>query len=222
MNCFEFQALLGNPSVSFLDEPTTGVDPVARRCLWDALSKKLSEGLSIVLTSHSMEECEALCNRLIIMVNGKICCIGSPQHLKNKFGKGYTVVIKVSNNSTTNGLVSRQISKLSRMSSETKSRRSFESERIVLKRRTSQLAVSKNVAEVKEFMSSSFPGCQLKSEHCNLLQYSITDEELAWSQIFGRIEEAKERLHIEDYSVGQTSLEQIFLTFARKQRESSD
>ncbi|CAG2182537.1 unnamed protein product, partial [Oppiella nova] len=43
-------ALLGNPSVSFLDEPTTGVDPVARRCLWDALTKKLSEGRSIVLT----------------------------------------------------------------------------------------------------------------------------------------------------------------------------
>jgi ABC-type multidrug transport system ATPase subunit len=73
---FLLKALLGDPSVSFLDEPTTGVDPVARRCLWDALTKKLSQGNSIVLTSHSIEECEALCNRLIIMVNGKICCIG--------------------------------------------------------------------------------------------------------------------------------------------------
>ena len=220
---------MGNPSVSFLDEPTTGVDPVARRCLWDALSKKLSEGLSIVLTSHSMEECEALCNRLIIMVNGRICCIGSPQHLKNKFGKGYTILLKVSNTNGVDGLANRQISRqFSRQistQSQNKRKRSLESEKIsklVYKRQTSEMVMAQNMGDVKEFMSSAFPGCQLKSEHCNLLQYSITDDKLSWSQIFGRIERAKDRMNVEDYSVGQTTLEQIFLGFARKQREASD
>jgi ABC-type multidrug transport system ATPase subunit len=50
-------------------------------------------GQSVVLTSHSMEECEALCNKLTIMVAGRLRCLGSLQHLKDKFGKGYTVTV---------------------------------------------------------------------------------------------------------------------------------
>lgn len=71
------------------------MDPSAKRHLWDVVSKVRSSGKSIVLTSHSMEECEALCTRLVIMVNGEFKCIGSPQHLKHKFSKGYTLTIKV-------------------------------------------------------------------------------------------------------------------------------
>ena len=51
-------------------------------------------GMTIVLTSHSMEECEALCTRLGIMVNGQFQCLGNIQHLKNKYGNGYSLVIK--------------------------------------------------------------------------------------------------------------------------------
>eukprot|EP00051_Salpingoeca_urceolata_P022285 m.359766 g.359766 ORF g.359766 m.359766 type:complete len:1971 (+) comp19951_c3_seq13:616-6528(+) len=87
-------ALIGNPVIVFLDEPTTGMDPGARRFLWDVLTDIQSDHC-IVLTSHSMEECEALCNRLAIMVNGQFKCIGSPQHLKHRFGKGYSLVIKL-------------------------------------------------------------------------------------------------------------------------------
>ncbi|XP_067040088.1 phospholipid-transporting ATPase ABCA3-like [Acropora muricata] len=88
-------ALVGNPPIVFLDEPTTGMDPVARRFLWDSLMTVMKGGRSIVLTSHSMEECEALCTRLAIMVNGQFKCLGSTQHLKSRFGKGYTLMIKV-------------------------------------------------------------------------------------------------------------------------------
>ncbi|XP_055533387.1 phospholipid-transporting ATPase ABCA3-like [Wyeomyia smithii] len=88
-------ALLGNPSVVYLDEPTTGMDPGARRMLWNVISKERDSGKSIVLTSHSMEECEALCTKLAIMVNGEFKCIGSTQHLKNKFSSGYYLTIKV-------------------------------------------------------------------------------------------------------------------------------
>ena len=75
-------ALIGDPPVVFLDEPTTGMDPGARRHLWDVLLDTVRQGRTLVLTSHSMEECEALCSRLGIMVNGQFQCLGSPQHLK--------------------------------------------------------------------------------------------------------------------------------------------
>jgi len=146
------------------------------------------------------------------MVNGKICCIGSPQQLKNRYGKGYTVLIKVST-----GTYERR---LSRTNSQTQSHLK------AIRRQSSVVSsdhiLTQNISRVKTFMSTSFASSQLKAIHNNLLHYSINDETLPWSQIFGRIERAKDDLCIEDYSIGQTTLEQIFLSFARKQRESAD
>uniref|UniRef100_A0A8D0AU38 ABC transporter domain-containing protein n=1 Tax=Sander lucioperca TaxID=283035 RepID=A0A8D0AU38_SANLU len=88
-------ALIGCPPVIFLDEPTTGMDPKARRFLWDCILSVIKEGRSVILTSHSMEECEALCTRMAIMVNGRFKCLGSIQHLKSRFGDGYTVIVRV-------------------------------------------------------------------------------------------------------------------------------
>uniref|UniRef100_A0A8C5HDU1 P-type phospholipid transporter n=1 Tax=Gouania willdenowi TaxID=441366 RepID=A0A8C5HDU1_GOUWI len=92
-------ALIGCPPVVFLDEPTTGMDPKARRFLWDCILSVIKEGRSVILTSHSMEECEALCTRMAIMVNGQFKCLGSIQHLKNRFGDGYTVIVRVGGSS---------------------------------------------------------------------------------------------------------------------------
>ena len=60
------------------------MDPHSRRFLWDLIQELVREGRSVILTSHSMEECEALCTRLAIMVNGSFKCLGSTQHLKNR------------------------------------------------------------------------------------------------------------------------------------------
>jgi len=81
-------ALIGNPPVVFLDEPSTGMDPGARRFMWNLISTTM-KGRSVILTTHSMEECEALCGRIGIMVSGRLRCLGSAQHLKHRFGKGY-------------------------------------------------------------------------------------------------------------------------------------
>ena len=70
-------------------------DPRARRFLWSQISDVVRAGRSVVLTSHAMDECQALCQRLAIMVHGEFKCIGTPQHLKSKFGDGYTLSIKV-------------------------------------------------------------------------------------------------------------------------------
>lgn len=89
-------AMLGNPPIVFLDEPSTGMDPKARRFMWTVISRISTKRKqsSIILTTHSMEEAEALSTKIAIMVEGKIKCLGSIQHIKSKFGTGYEVEIK--------------------------------------------------------------------------------------------------------------------------------
>uniref|UniRef100_H3CTK4 ATP-binding cassette, sub-family A (ABC1), member 4a n=1 Tax=Tetraodon nigroviridis TaxID=99883 RepID=H3CTK4_TETNG len=77
-------AMIGCPVLVLLDEPTTGMDPLSRRFLWNSIMSVIQDGRAVVLTSHSMEECEALCTRLAIMVNGSFKCLGTIQHLKYK------------------------------------------------------------------------------------------------------------------------------------------
>lgn len=85
-------ALIGEPEIIFLDEPSTGMDPVARRFMWSVIARTMG-GRSVILTTHSMEEAEALCSRIGIMVGGQMQCIGSAQHLKSRFGTGYTIEV---------------------------------------------------------------------------------------------------------------------------------
>ena len=90
-------ALLGNPPIILLDEPSSGMDPEARRFMWSVVGKISSEmkHSSVVLTTHSMEEAEALSTKLAIMVEGKFACIGPVQSLKNKYGKGFEIELKI-------------------------------------------------------------------------------------------------------------------------------
>uniref|UniRef100_A0A8C9ZJ78 P-type phospholipid transporter n=1 Tax=Sander lucioperca TaxID=283035 RepID=A0A8C9ZJ78_SANLU len=143
-------ALIGAPPVVFLDEPTTGMDPKARRALWNCIHSIIKEGRSVVLTSHSMEECEALCTRMAIMVNGRFRCLGSVQHLKNRFGDGYTIILRVG-------------------------------------------GPDADLLPVMKFIESELSGSTLKEKHRNML--------------------------IEDYSVTQTTLDQVFVNFAKDQSD---
>merc|ERR1719458_2429180 len=93
-------ALIGRQKVMLLDEPTTGVDPAARRKIWETINNIRKSGTSIILTSHSMEECEALCDRLAIIVRGSFQCLGGPQHIKSKFGQGFQIIIKLETTET--------------------------------------------------------------------------------------------------------------------------
>jgi ABC-2 type transport system ATP-binding protein len=74
-------ALVGNPQLLFLDEPTTGLDPVSRRQLWELISKFQAEGKTIVLTTHYMEEAERLCDRVAIVDHGHVIALGTPRDL---------------------------------------------------------------------------------------------------------------------------------------------
>jgi ABC-2 type transport system ATP-binding protein len=74
-------ALVNDPDVIFLDEPTTGLDPAARRSLWDLVQKLQAQGKTILLTTHYMEEAEILCDRLAIMDHGRILAMGTVRQL---------------------------------------------------------------------------------------------------------------------------------------------
>lgn len=78
-------ALISQARLILLDEPTAGIDPKARRQIWDVLTAMRDKGCAILLTSHSMDECEALCSRIGIMHHGSLMAIGSPQHIKSRF-----------------------------------------------------------------------------------------------------------------------------------------
>lgn len=90
-------AMIGNPPIVLLDEPSTGMDPEARRFMWDVISRIATKRKqsSIILTTHSMEEAEALSSKIAIQVDGNLRCFGSVQHVKNKYGQGYELEIKL-------------------------------------------------------------------------------------------------------------------------------
>jgi ABC-2 type transport system ATP-binding protein len=83
--------IINKPKIIFLDEPTTGLDPIARRQLWQQIIDLKNNGTSIVITTHYMEEAEVLCDKIAIMDKGKILKTGSPKSLiESLIATGYT------------------------------------------------------------------------------------------------------------------------------------
>ncbi|XP_049868932.1 phospholipid-transporting ATPase ABCA3-like [Pectinophora gossypiella] len=173
-------ALLGDAPLIYLDEPTTGMDPASKRLVWSSISKAVSSGRSVVLTSHSMEECEALCSRLTVMVRGQLYCLGPLQHLKSKYSQGYTLVVKCKPEPNRED----------------------------------------NVATVNQFITENFPSSRLVESYLGISTYYLNDDSLPWWRVFAVMQEARENLPIEDYSVSQTTLEQVFLRFTRSNAEN--
>uniref|UniRef100_A0AAY5L176 ABC transporter domain-containing protein n=1 Tax=Esox lucius TaxID=8010 RepID=A0AAY5L176_ESOLU len=174
-------ALIGAPPVIFLDEPTTGMDPKAKRFLWNCILTVIKDGRAVVLTSHSMEECEALCTRLAIMVNGRFQCLGSVQHIKNRFGDGYTIVLRLAGSNPPN--------------------------------------TPENPCPVDSYIKSSFPGIELMERHQNVLQYQLPTGACSLARVFDVLSSNHEELGITDYSVSQTTLDQVFVNFAKEQSD---
>uniref|UniRef100_A0A2I3REE5 ATP binding cassette subfamily A member 7 n=1 Tax=Pan troglodytes TaxID=9598 RepID=A0A2I3REE5_PANTR len=171
-------ALVGDPAVVFLDEPTTGMDPSARRFLWNSLLAVVREGRSVMLTSHSMEECEVLCSRLAIMVNGRFRCLGSPQHLKGRFAAGHTLTLRV------------------------------------------PAARSQPAAA---FVAAEFPGAELREAHGGRLRFQLPPGgRCALARVFGELAVHGAEHGVEDFSVSQTMLEEVFLYFSKDQGKDED
>merc|ERR1711865_773530 len=147
------------------------MDPHAKRFMWSVIADTMADRC-LVLTSHSMEECEALCNTIGIMADGQLKCIGSPQHLKGRFGEGYQLQVKFTESAD-------------------------------VKR------------AVQDFVFSTFPSAtnEPKEETPSRLCFSIK-RDVSLADIFRRVLENKDRLSLTDYSVSQSTLEQVFMRFA--------
>jgi len=167
-------ALIGNPSIVFLDEPTSGMDPGARRFLWNSILEMVRAGQSVVLTSHSMEECEALCSKLGIMVNGQFQCLGSIQHLKNRFGSGYSLTVRCQ---------------------------------------------ERKGAEVGARLGELLPQAELREEHHTQRKYQLPVSLTSLPLVFRHMEDLRQTGIIEDYSLTQTTLDEVFVQFASQQTE---
>ena len=92
-------ALVGNPKVLFLDEPTTGLDPQSRRQLWDIIRDFQQAGGTVLITTHYMDEAERLCDRLAIIDHGQVIAEGSPADLIDRLGGHHMVEFQVSGDS---------------------------------------------------------------------------------------------------------------------------
>ena len=92
-------ALVGEPELLFLDEPTTGLDPQSRRQLWELIERFRAGGRSILLTTHYMEEAERLCDRVAIMDHGRIIAQGTPRELIASLGAEHVVEFALANGS---------------------------------------------------------------------------------------------------------------------------
>ncbi|KAK6924978.1 ABC transporter-like, ATP-binding domain, partial [Dillenia turbinata] len=90
-------SLIGDPKVVYMDEPSTGLDPASRNSLWNVV-KHAKQNRAIILTTHSMEEAEVLCDRLGIFVDGSFQCIGNPKELKGRYGGSYVFTMTTSAN----------------------------------------------------------------------------------------------------------------------------
>ena len=91
-------ALVGNPKILFLDEPTTGLDPQSRRQLWDIIRNFQRAGGTVLLTTHYMDEAERLCDRLVIVDHGQVIAEGTPPDLIERLGGHHVVEFEVSDN----------------------------------------------------------------------------------------------------------------------------
>ncbi|MBL8857785.1 MAG: ABC transporter ATP-binding protein [Planctomycetes bacterium] len=90
-------ALVGDPELLFLDEPTTGLDPQSRRQLWDIIRSLRERGRTIILTTHYMDEAERLCDRVAVVDHGKVIALGSPQELIRSLGGDHVVEFALKN-----------------------------------------------------------------------------------------------------------------------------
>lgn len=183
-------ALIGNPKVLFIDEASSGMDPAARRYMWDLITEA-SRSRSVVLTTHSMEEAEALCTRVAIMISGRMRCLGSVQHLKTNFLGGYTIDIRC---------------------------RSGAPEDVL----------DDVVYHIRQVV---LPGAALAERHGRFLRFDTTEnsksndgeqqQNNSLGNTFRLLQEMKtdERFMVENYSVSQCSLEQVFINLASTDAE---
>jgi len=242
-------SMMGSPPLIFLDEPSTGVDPAARRLMWRVIEQISTKSClsSVMLTTHNMEEAEALCSRIGIMAEGRLQCIGSNQHLKARFGNGYQ--LEVSLKSPTQSAMDAFVAEwelpeeiLPETASQLCGRigdaqraswicdgceeghvvhSAFERTGRVSARVFAEWWLLEEVVRgLDNFLDENFHGSEVVERHERTLRFRLPPKS-SLAEVFGHLEHARGNLGLEQYGISQTSLEQIFNHFAAgKERET--
>jgi len=260
-------AMIGGPELIFLDEPSTGMDPVARRFMWDVITRISTqrEQCAVILTTHSMEECEALCTRIGIMVGGRLRCLGAAQRLKSRFGLGYqleiglklpdandvskyvelimktqgegsTLIQVAGKNKIRNEGLTAVFTSFVSPDCPVESWREKFSEKgsasilyhelmlsgsVGIDDLASFICLEQRSMELERFVRSTFEGAVLRERQSSKARFEYPPQKLSLGNMFGVLEDNRASLGIEEYSLSQTTLEQIFNFFASQQEEET-
>ena len=243
-------ACIGNPPVVFLDEPSAGMDPDARKKMWQVIDDIKSRNTSLILTTHSMEEAEAVCDRIAIMVSGRFRCLGTSTQIKNKFGKHLELYLKVSppneeqlaqkcsqivgcmsgeyiyaNNVETalDILGNRHLyDEISKYGSGAALHTQLQAEKKILPASLVEWFLITAAGDaIFDFLKEIDPNAKLVEQYFTFYKFQMQkNESTSIGYLFGLIEDNKEKLEISEYSLSQTTLEQIFNMFAQVYDES--
>ena len=230
-------ALVGDPEIVCLDECSSGMDPLARRYMWSVIQAIAREKKRvIILTTHSMEEAEALSSRIAIMASGRFRCLGSLQELKNTYGKGFELSVKVKAPNA-NVVDAQKIAwgvmteTMTREECVTKCDEAGISKREIYDKEMGVGPLTETVSsaafaewwvqqtmvdKVKEFAYKKIPGDVSLIEGIGRVQKFLIRKCKSVLELFEILEAAKTSTDIEEYSVNQYSLEQIFNSFAKE------
>jgi ATP-binding cassette, subfamily A (ABC1), member 3 len=170
------------------------MDPVARRSLWNFIAES-SASKSVMITTHSMEECEALCSRVAIMVDGSFKCLGSSSHLKNKFCRTVKMEVRCATSSSS-------------MSSSSGYKSSKPQNSGVSSGGSGGVIdEEKEIDRVIAFILAAVPQACVEERHGNYVRFDAPTSCLKLSQAFRLLQSPE--LNIEDYGVSQGTLEQV-------------
>ncbi|GLI66002.1 hypothetical protein VaNZ11_009613 [Volvox africanus] len=207
-------ALLGDPRIVYLDEPTTGMDPISRRYVWDIIQESKA-GRAIILTTHSMEEADILGDRIAIMARGKLRCVGTSLRLKQRFGSGYTLSVSVVSvaKAASSGRAGRAPGHQGLATPPAAAAAAGVTE---VAEPTTPAAVEQRVAGVKRFFQDRL-GLAPVDESKAYMHYLISrDKEPQLNSFLAELEARRDSLGITDVQLSLTSLEEVFLNIARK------
>ncbi|CAN0204569.1 unnamed protein product, partial [Phaeothamnion confervicola] len=235
---------------------TAGVDPMARRFMWNVINRIVTQNreCALVLTTHSMEEAEALCQRIGVMVGGRLRCLGSSQHLKSRFGQGFQLEATLAYPTGEEIAAAEQRllaaagagagAQLQGMAQVQAALGTFPElapemridgsgtllyQELVSKGTLAAADVAawcvleERCRAFQAFVSAEFAGAQLQEKQGGKMRFDLPPQQgRSLGEIFGLMEENRLRLSVNDYGLGQTSLEQIFNFFAGQQQEESE
>ena len=210
-------SLVSDPKLIFFDEPSTGLDPENRRQLWDILSKFKGKK-SMVLTTHSMEEADVLCNRISIVNNGILRCIAPSARLKNLYGGGYHLTINLKRQHYFS--LKSKLEKRKQQNEKKNKNDIKEHPQQVQKTEDTSLKLQKEATAdmfnqlkqgVLDFVYLHLPNADLirETNGCFIFLIPLTNE-MSASQIYILFETHKEDLFIQDWGMSQSSLEDVF------------